>query len=636
VFSTWLYTGTGAAQTITNGIDLAGKGGLVWIKCRNAANNPGLYDTARGVRNVLRTIDTGGQITSSVGADFTAFNSNGFSVSATTEVTDVNISGSTLASWTFREAPRFFDIVTYTGNGASDRSIAHNLSVAPGMIVVKKTNAAGTNWIVYHRSLALNGGFPNYLILNTTAIADGGSAAFWASVPTSTTFSVGSNTTTNENGATYVAYLWAHDTASDGVIQCGTYTGNGSVSGPTVTLGWEPQWVMVKRASGGVSSWQIIDNMRGMPVGSADATLQPNLADAESSVEYLSPTATGFQLTSTNAVVNGSGSTYVYMAIRRGPMKTPTLGTSVFSPNTSSGGSTTEITTGFPSDLAIYNLLGGVGANSPFVDRLRGLAVNSSSTSQTLTSSSTAVESGANVGYEFWNTGFKIGSYFAGNSNVFYSFRRAPNFFDEVCYTGTGAARTLNHNLGVVPELTIIKGRSDAFWWVVDFDFTGVDFKEMYLQRTDASTTLTYANYIATGATMSAAPTSSTITLGNAGTPNNSGSTYVMYLFASCPGVSKVGSYTGTGALQTINCAFTTGARFVLIKRKDAVGDWYVWDSARGISSGNDPYLLLNSGAAQVTGTNYVDTTATGFQVTAAAPAGINAAGGTYIFLAIA
>ena len=29
VFSTWLYTGNGSTQTITNGIDLAGEGGLV-------------------------------------------------------------------------------------------------------------------------------------------------------------------------------------------------------------------------------------------------------------------------------------------------------------------------------------------------------------------------------------------------------------------------------------------------------------------------------------------------------------------------------------------------------------------------------------------------------------------------------
>jgi len=134
----------------------------------------------------------------------------------------------------------------------------------------------------------------------------------------------------------------------------------------------------------------------------------------------------------------------------------------------------------------------------------------------------------------------------------------------------------------------------------------------------------------------STTPTSTVFSIGTASEVNTSTATYVAYLFATCAGVSKVGSYTGTGALQTVNCGFTGGARFVLIKRTDSTGDWYVYDSARGISSGNDPYLFLNSTAAEVTGTNYVDTTSVGFQVTAAAPAGLNANGGTYIFLAIA
>jgi hypothetical protein len=60
-----------------------------------------------------------------------------------------------------------------------------------------------------------------------------------------------------------------------------------------------------------------------------------------------------------------------------------------------------------------------------------------------------------------------------------------------------------------------------------------------------------------------------------------------------------------------------------------------VYDSARGISSGNDPYLLINSTAVEVTGTNYVDTFASGFTLTATAPAGLNANGGSFIFLAI-
>jgi hypothetical protein len=97
-----------------------------------------------------------------------------------------------------------------------------------------------------------------------------------------------------------------------------------------------------------------------------------------------------------------------------------------------------------------------------------------------------------------------------------------------------------------------------------------------------------------------------------------------------------VGTYTGTGTTLQINCGFTNGARFVLIKRTDSTGDWYVWDSARGIIAGNDPYLLLNSTAAEVTNTDYVDAYSAGFELSSTAPAALNANGGTYIFLAIA
>ena len=107
-----------------------------------------------------------------------------------------------------------------------------------------------------------------------------------------------------------------------------------------------------------------------------------------------------------------------------------------------------------------------------------------------------------------------------------------------------------------------------------------------------------------------------------------------MYLFATLAGISKVGSYTGTGSTQTISCGFTGGARFVLIKRTDSTGDWYVWDTARGMVSGTDPSLLLNSTAAEVNA-NSIYTTTGGFQIVSTA-AGINASGGSYIYLAIA
>jgi hypothetical protein len=142
----------------------------------------------------------------------------------------------------------------------------------------------------------------------------------------------------------------------------------------------------------------------------------------------------------------------------------------------------------------------------------------------------------------------------------------------------------------------------------------------------------------ATGATRwnSTTPTSTVFSLGTASEVNTVGATYVAYLFATVASVSKVGSYTGTGTTLAVNCGFTTGARFVLVKRTDLVGDWYVWDSTRGIVAANDPYLLLNSTAAEVTTTDWVDTAASGFELSNSVGNLVNVIGGTYLFLAIA
>jgi hypothetical protein len=132
-------------------------------------------------------------------------------------------------------------------------------------------------------------------------------------------------------------------------------------------------------------------------------------------------------------------------------------------------------------------------------------------------------------------------------------------------------------------------------------------------------------------------PTSTVFTIGTSTMVNNVAGTYIAYLFASCPGISSVGSYTGTGTTLQINCGFTTGARFVLIKCSSvATGAiWYMWDSARGIVAANDPYISLISGA-EVTTTDYIDPLATGFEISATAPASINGAGATFIYFAVA
>jgi hypothetical protein len=139
-----------------------------------------------------------------------------------------------------------------------------------------------------------------------------------------------------------------------------------------------------------------------------------------------------------------------------------------------------------------------------------------------------------------------------------------------------------------------------------------------------------------TGVWNNTTPTASVFSIGTPVQVNQSGETYVAYLFATCAGVSKCFNYTGNGSSQTINCGFTGGARWILIKRTDSTGDWYCWDSARGIVSGNDPHLSLNTTAAEVTTDDTIDTDSTGFVVNQVSATNVNVSSATYIGLAIA
>ena len=641
VFSTYLYTGNSTSQTITNGINLSGKGGLVWFKNRTAGSTGQMvYDTVRGAYNYLQANTTSSQSNGSPDG-LSAFTTSGFSVNGSSDYW--NLSGNNFVSWSFREQAKFFDVVTYTGTG-SVQNISHNLGSTPGCIIIKRTNST-SNWAVYHRGV--NGGTSPqdyYILLSTTAPQVSG--AYWNNTaPTSSVFTVGGGDIGNVNytGSTYVAYLFAHNAGgfgasdTDNVVSCGSYAGT-SAAGNTITLGYEPQWLMVKNTTENFTDWVVYDNMRGMPVlsatGNATRILNPNLPNAEDGGYSIFPTATGFEILTTHPNVNNSGSTYIYVAIRRGPMAVPTVGTTVFSPTTNAGtGSDKTITTNFPVDLTIQSALSA--ATHVFTDRLRGGLVNvSPRVYSQLTDAETNTSGGRGILFDSNTSVTNLSNYVngVGDNYIYYGMRRAPGFFDEVCYTGTGSTLNPSHNLGVVPELKLIKNRSSAVFWTVGGTVITGGTQNDYIVLNDAAAKVSNTGYWSSGSDTST--TFSTRT-GN-GASNDSGATYVAYLFATVAGVSKVGSYTGTGALQTVNCAFTTGARFVLIKRTDSTGDWYTYDSARGITSGSDPYLLLNTTAAEVTGTNYVDSTAAGFQVTAAAPAGLNAVGGTYIFLAIA
>lgn len=612
VFSTYLYAGNNGSQTIENGVDLAGEGGMVWMKSRNATYNHGLMDTARGTSSVLcsNLSDAAKPYT-----DITSFNSNGFTLGFYSGW--FNSSGSDYASWSFRKSPKFFDVVTWTGTGSAT-TIPHNLGSVPGMIIVKRTDSTG-NWAVYHRSLTSAN---HSLLLNLTGAQDE-TGYFANTAPTDTEFSVGVSVV-NNTGGTYVAYLFAHDAGGFGddgeqnVISCGSVAGQ-----QTINLGWEPQWLLMKRTDS-AGDWRLVDAMRGLTaVNSNDAWLAPNTSAAESASDFLTLNSTGFF-----SDLNG---TYIYIAIRR-PMKTPESGTEVLYADATTASTNAVTTTGFPVDLQIgkWRTSSDVGQDWSFTDRLRGLnTISSESYVPSLRSTNTNEEAASLLGFNFTNTTYKLGSYYNGMSKVFYNLRRAPGFMDVVAYTGTGVAHTEAHNLGVAPEMMIVKKRSGNGSWCVYHEGVAVDPETdyLFLESTDAASDS--ANFW-----NDTAPTSTNFTVGTSTGVNLNGETFIAYLFATLDGVSKVGSYVGNGTSQTIDCGFSTGARFVLLKRYNANGyNWQVFDTARGITVGNDAMLALNTTAAESVLNWGINPNSAGFEVTGN---GLNETGGEWLFYAIA
>tara|TARA_R100001510_G_scaffold4122_1_gene3283 strand:+ start:150 stop:2060 length:1911 start_codon:yes stop_codon:yes gene_type:complete len=613
VFSTFLYTGNSTAnRTITNNIDISGEGGLVWIKGRSASGyDHVLEDTERGADKALIT-NSNNAANSSGFYGVNQFNSNGFRLDESGNVNNNNID---YVSWTFRKAKKFFDIVTYTGDGTSSQTISHSLDSVPGMIIVKRTDGSDS-WEVYHRGISFNAG--NRLRLNYTNAVAVGSGAF-ASAPTSTEFYVGPDSATNSSSGTYVAYLFAHNDSDGGfgpdgdqdIIKCGSYTGNGSTK--DINLGFEPQWIIIKTTST-TGPWYIWDSMRGVATNGDDWYLRANESGDEGDANNIKFNSTGFSLE--NSTVNANGETYIYMAIRRGPLAVPDDATKVFGiDGTSADGS--GPTVGFVTDFSFIKRV-------PIVDswyttaRLMGQKYF-------LTDSTQAEATATNIAHDrmdgVWDT-------LNQNDYDFWAWKRAPGYFDVVTYVGNrtgGASQVIPHNLTVTPEMIWVKNRTEGQPWSVYTAANG-NTKAMYIDTTNgAQTDSSWGN---------TSPTATNFTVGNNSKTNNTDDNFIAFLFATVAGVSKIGTYTGDGNTgKQIDCGFSSGARFILIKASSISGSWFLWDSVRGIVSGNDPYLQLNNTDAEVTGGDNVDPYSAGFIVNGP---GNNASGVTYMFYAIA
>jgi len=661
LFQVYTYPGSDSAQTITNGLDLAAKGGLVWVKelIRNGAINYGdgagnipqgrnhiLQDTERGTGVYLSTNNQGQNVSSS--NHITAFNSDGFTVAGNN--IDVNNNGNRYVSWSFRRAAGFFEICEYTGDGDPARTVSHALGSTPGMIIIKKQDNEDGFWYFWHRSFGGTGRAlrldDDTLLYNNLDI----NSNLFPTLPTSAVFSPGDNNHTNQQGRNYIAYIFAHDdvrfgtNSNESVIKCGEITTSGSPV--TVNLGFEPQWILFKSYSGNPGYPAIIlDNIRGLSrvdidlIGARNPYLQPSNAegDINQNTYYPIPEATGFTF-------NGPGTTpdeasdnhkFVYVAIRR-PHKPAEDGTDVLKQIFHTGtGVEEDFDVGFNYDFFLSQALNSTYSNSAVYDRPRS-NVAYMDTYRSLPQEQNGIR---HLGQDW----LRALNWFSTNAGSGYTYlwtflRRTPKVFDIITFDHSGSSVvTVPHNLGAVPQLMIAKQYNEnGSWYVYSSDLGNT--KHLLLDSNRGQQAYSNIPWDDTDPTT----THATFELPGSDDPK----LCVAYLFASFTGISSIGTYSGSASNVDVNCSFTAGARFILIKKINAgssifasVGEWYAFSSVRGISNGNDPYKQWSTRDPEVTDEDLVAPLNTGFTVNSISNGGsseLNEVGGEYLYLAIA
>ena len=412
------------------------------------------------------------------------------------------------------------------------------------------------------------------------------------------------------------------------IVKCGKYQGTGSANTVSVYCGWEPQWLLIKKASSN-ENWLMLDDMRGISnrggnIG--DKYLTANQYNAEADYDFVSLTPTGFKLTVVEGHTNSSGADYVYMAIRRPDpyvSKPVETGTDVFNINYGTSSSNPTFVSGFPVDFAIQRKPGQTqdwytGSRLTYN---RNLRTNTNAAEDVGASSST------------WRWDFDNGwhNYSSDQTqNLSWMWKRHAGF-DVVTYeSGSPNITQFYHNLGRVPEMMWVKVMDQSgSWQVYHKAYNGGTNPENYfleLNQNYAQDNGDRWNYTA--------PTSTHFSLGAVDTVNGAASNnyeYIALLFASVDGISKVGSYDGTGSNLTITTGFSP--RFLILKNITTTGNnWYTLDTTRGWASGNDNANYINANSAFDVH-NFGNPTSTGFLLTAPYQS-YNQTGQKYIYYA--
>ena len=501
---------------------------LVWIKNRDTSSVATIQDTINGAGYYL--VPSGVNALSTLQTDvFSSFDSNGFTVGTSLATngngndivawcwkaggTAVSNTDGTITSSVSANQDAGFSIATWTGDNSAS-NIGHGLGGTPELMIIK--NRTGTNsWVVGVPDVLGTG----YLILNGTGAAS--TTNIFGQVPDDTKYYF--NTAAGGNGylssGNYVGYFFR---SIDGYSKVGSYTGNGSTSGPIVETGFEPAFLLIKRTDG-ANSWAILDNKRSS-TNPRNKELYANLTDVESTFTAANFLTNGFQLINTANGYNANGGNYIYLAIAAEAQPAPVLADS-FEPVIYTGnGGTQQIATDFKPDLIWIKQRTGSAANHLLFDSIRGAHKQLNSNTAFAETDRTSADKGVT---SFDSNGFTVkdtsagdyeingpngGTYSGDGTYVAWCWKAAgvstinnegsitsitnanpAAGFSIVKYTGNLTASTVGHGLSSAPELIILKRTDSTSNWFVYSSPTG-NTKYLNLDSTSVATTFNVWN----------------------------------------------------------------------------------------------------------------------------------------------
>ena len=315
LMNTVLYSGNSSTQAITG---VGFQPDWCWFKGRNFIDNHVSIDAVRGNDKAVYPDTDGAETTQS--HYFSSFDSDGYTLGNSGIM---NLTGRTYASWNWKangsgsantdgsisstvsaNTTSGFSIVKFTGTGAN-ATVGHGLGVIPKMMFVRNLTSGGQAWRVHNSSLAS----ANVLYLNQNSASSSDATSFNSTAPTSSLFSVGSNTATNGSTNDMIAYCFAEVA---GYSKFGSYTGNGVVDGTFIYTGFKPSFIITKRVTG-LENWMMFDNKR-LGYNVDNNFLFPNLNNAEVDSDQIDILSNGFKMRTTNDAINNSGGECIYMA----------------------------------------------------------------------------------------------------------------------------------------------------------------------------------------------------------------------------------------------------------------------------------------------------------------------------------